>query len=294
MKRKGLAGLLPVLVLSLLLCGYSSLDPKVFDEAGLLTESEENELQEDIVDLAEKLSLDIVVVTTEDTGGKSTASYAEDFYDSHGFGYEREGGSGVLFLIDMDNRQYYVDTIAAAQEVYTDSEQESTLDDVADDMREGDYYSACRQFLRSVEKYATNSEVALNGYYDEAADAFIEYTPEQIRENERAAELREVFSAGEILKRLGISLVIGIAGVGLMILNVRGRRIPAGRVYLKPGSERIRARRDFRTNTTVTTRHIPKNNGSGGGSGKGGGGRGHTTSHRSRGGHSHSGSGRSF
>ena len=290
MKRRYMAGLIPAMAASLLLlCGYSSLDEKVFDEADLLTDAEEQELQEEIVDLAEKLSLDVVIVTTDDARGMDTDSYAEDFYDRHGFGYEKENGSGILFLIDMDNRQYYIDAAAAAQEIYTDMEQEDILDELEDDMVEGDYYSACRNFLRCAQSYGTNDEVALDGYYDEATDTFVEYSRKEQQANERAARLRKVFSLGGILKRLGISLVIGAAGVGLMILSVRGRRSPGGRVYLKPGSDRILARRDHHTNTTVTTRHIPKNNGGGHG-----GGGGHTSSHTSSGGHSHSGSVRGF
>ena len=127
MKRRYMAGLIPALAASLLLlCGYSSLDEKVFDEADLLTDAEEQELQEEIVDLAEKLSLDVVIVTTDDARGMDTDSYAEDFYDRHGFGYEKENGSGILFLIDMDNRQYYIDAAAAAQEIYTDMERRTS------------------------------------------------------------------------------------------------------------------------------------------------------------------------
>ncbi len=291
MKRKYIAGLIPALIVSLLLlCGYSSLDQKVFDDAGLLTQDEEEELQKEITDLAEELSLDVIIVTADDTDGLYTKAYAEDFYDSHGFGYEKENGSGILFLIDMDNRQYYIDTSAGAQEIYTDAEREDMLDELEDDMVEGDYYSACRRFLSCARRYGTNDEVALDGYYDEATDTFVEYSPEELRANERSARLREVFSAGGILKRLAISLVIGAVGMGAMIFSVRSRRTPGGRVYLKPGSERILARRDHHTNTTVTTRHIPRNNGGG----HGGGGRGHTSSHTSSGGHSHSGSGRGF
>ena len=261
---------------------------RVFDEADLFTDQEEEQLEDSLLTAREETGMDLVIATCLDADGKSGQEYANDFYDMGGFG-TGDDHSGALFLIDMDNRQYYIDAAAAAQEIYTDMEQEDILDELEDDMVEGDYYSACRNFLRCAQSYGTNDEVALDGYYDEATDTFVEYSRKEQQANERAARLRKVFSLGGILKRLGISLVIGAAGVGLMIFSVRSRRSPGGRVYLKPGSDRILARRDHHTNTTVTTRHIPKNNGGGHG-----GGGGHTSSHTSSGGHSHSGSGRGF
>ena len=115
----------------------------------------------------------------------------------------------------------------------------------------------------------------------------MEYTPEELRANRREAALRKTFSAGSILTRLGIGMLIGAAGVGIMVINVRSNKAPGGRVYMKPGSERIRDRRDFKVNTTVTTRHIERNHSSGGGGS-------HSGGHTSSGGHSHSGGGRKF
>lgn len=302
MKRKNLrffaALTMMVLMLSVLLCGYSSLDEKVFDDADLLSGSEEQKLQEEIADLAEEMSLDIIIVTTDDTRGKSTRNYADDFYDEHRFGYEQDNGSGILFLIDMENREYYISTAGTAMEMFTDRDIENMLDDIFYDMSDGDYYGACREFLDGVKSYGTNSDVAQNGYYDPSKDAFVEYTPEEYKaqEAERLARQRKenisrILSPGGIVKRLLMAMAIGAVGVGVMVINVRSQKAPGGRVYMKPGSERIRDRYDRRVNTTVTTRHIPKNNG-GGGSRSGGGG--HTSSHTSSGGHSHGGGGRKF
>ena len=153
-----------LLVTAILLCGYSELDPKVFDDAGILTEQEEETLQQEIAATAEKLSLDVAVVTTEDAGGKSAEAYAEDFYDDHGFGYERENGSGILFLIDMDNREVYISAAGVAQEMYTDRDVDRMLDDeIMPYMKKGNYYRACRAFVDCLEEYGTNADVAENG-----------------------------------------------------------------------------------------------------------------------------------
>lgn len=275
-----------------LLCGYSSLDEKIFDGADLLDARQEQSLQEEITQLAGDLSLDIIIVTTDDAGGKDAQDYADDFYDEHAFGYEQAHGSGILFLIDMDNREYYISTAGQAIAMYTDREIDIMLDDeIRSYMLDGDFYGACEEFLRCVKVYGTNSDVAENGYWDSSSDTFVQYSEAELRANARAARLKKVLSLGGILSRLGISLIIGAVGVGIMAIRVRHNSAPGGRVYMKPGSEHIRERRDFKVNTTVTTRHIEKNHGNSGG---GGGGSSFSSSHSSGGGHSHGGGGRGF
>ena len=129
-----------LLAASFLLCAYSEEDPKVFDDAGLFDETEEALLQQEIVKTAGKLSLDVVVVTSDDVRGKSSGRYADDYYDDHGFGYEKESGSGILLLIDMDNRMVEVSTSGLAMEMYTDLDVDNMLDYVImPHMRDGDY-----------------------------------------------------------------------------------------------------------------------------------------------------------
>lgn len=295
-KRNGMRRICAVLLLlmAICLCGYSELDPKIFDDAKLLSAAEEETLQQEIVEVAKKLSLDVIIVTTDDAQGKSAERYADDFYDDHAFGYEKDNGSGILLLIDMDNREAYISTAGVAMEMYTDRDVYDMLDyEIMTYLADGNYYRACHAFVACLEEYGTNAEVATNGYYDAEKDAFVEYTKEELSASRREEALKQVFSAGNILTRLGIGMLIGAAGVGLMVLNVRKSKAPGGRVYMKPGSERIRDRQDYRVNTTVTTRRIQRSSGSSGG----GGGRsssGHTSSHRSGSGRSHGGGGRKF
>ncbi len=293
MKRKKIIALLlsSMLLCSLLLCGYSSEEPKVFDDADLLTQEEEDDLQQMIVKAAEKTKQDIIIVTTNDTKGKSAGDYADDFYDDHGFGYEEENGSGILLLIAMDIRKIYISTAGNGIEQYTDSEiNDVMLENVYQEMVDGDYYDACWSFVYDAEEYGTNDEVAMNGYYDTDKDVFVEYSPEQIRENERNVAMARIFSVGGIMSRLLISMSIGAVAVLIMAIHVNSNKAPGGRAYLKAGGEHIRQRYDHRTHTTMTKRHIPRNNNnsrssSGGGS---------SSSHRSSAGRSHGGGGRSF
>ena len=75
------------------------------DDAVLLGDAERAELLEQAAALAEKTGMEIRLLTTDDTGGKSTASYAEDYFESLTDDY-----NGGCFVVDMDNRQFYIAT----------------------------------------------------------------------------------------------------------------------------------------------------------------------------------------
>lgn len=278
-----------LLLCSFLLSGYSSLEPRVFDEAGLLKAEEEELLQEEITRLAAEMELDIVIVTTADTAGKSARDYADDFYDEGGFGYSTDGETGILLLIDMDNRECYISTAGEAIAAFTDRDVTGMLDEIVPYLTDGEYYQACRKFLGSVSYYGENSDTAQNGYYNTDADRFEEYTGEELRENRRKTVWQEAFSGRSIAMHMGISAVIGGIAVLLMVCSVRNHKAAGGGAYVRPGSEQLRAHSDVKVNTTVVTRHIeqPHNNGNHGGGG-------FSSSHTSHGGASHGGGGRHF
>ena len=70
---------------------------RVIDEAGLLNSSEMNLLSEKIDTIIDKTNLDIVVTTTNNTNGKSSMEYADDFYDYNGYGFDEEYSYVVKF-----------------------------------------------------------------------------------------------------------------------------------------------------------------------------------------------------
>ena len=283
------------LLCSLLLCGYGSYkegDQRVFDDAELLDELEEQTVQEEIEKTIEKLSMDIIVVTIDDAYGKSAMAYADDYYDEHGFGYGDSYGPGILFLIDMDNREIYLSTAGQAIAQFTDGEIDQMLDSIYYWMAEGRWYDACMEFVYQVDEYADNEELDQNVYYDKDTDTFVEYTEDELKAIRRKAAMERILSPGSILGKLGIAMVIGAVSVLIMRINVNRNTVPGGRVYMKAGSGQIRQRYDHKTNTTVTKRHIPRNNTSSGT--RSGGGGGHSSVHRSSAGRSHGGGGRKF
>ena len=77
---------------------------RIYDYAGLLDGEYVGEAREVIEDFQDTYHLDIVVVTVDDAQGKTAVAFADDFYEEGGFGRGSDL-SGILFLIDMDNRE---------------------------------------------------------------------------------------------------------------------------------------------------------------------------------------------
>ena len=117
----------------------------VYDYADLL-ETEEG-LESEIASIRERWQIDVVVVTIDDAHGRSSMDYADDFFDYNDFGYDKPMGDGVLFLIDMDNRQIWISTSGKAIIYFTDDRIDEALDSIIEYMYDADYDGAADDFL---------------------------------------------------------------------------------------------------------------------------------------------------
>jgi len=127
--------------------------PLVDDQAGLYTAGEVAALKDTAQALGNAYAMDIVIVTTDDTGGKSARDYADDYFDYNGYGVGEER-DGVLYLLDMEHREVYISTSGQAIRILTDARIDSILDDVfAGGLSEGDYYGGTEAFLTATGNY---------------------------------------------------------------------------------------------------------------------------------------------
>ena len=232
---------------------------KIYDEAGLFSEEEREIINEKARSLSEKHELDVIVVTTNDSLGKSSSQYALDFYDSHGFGYE---GSldGVLYLLNMDEREVYIFTRDKGT-IYIDSGRvEELLDQVYPFLGEEKYFESADTFLGEVDRMMEVGSPSVPdgessyGYIDEGNGA----------------------SEPSLLQKLGIylliSIVIGGIIVAIMAMSNRGRSTVNARTYLEDRSFQMTKKRDRHYNTIITQQKIQQNQNSGGGGSTSGGG----------------------
>lgn len=256
-----------ILVNSLVALAYKNL---VFDEAGLLTQEEITSLETKANEISEMYNMDIVITTTYDAGGKSSREYADDYFDYNGFG-QGSDYDGILFLIDMDNREAYVSTSGIGERYLTDERIESVLDVVFDSgMADGDFYGASMGFLDAT------------GYFLDQGIPSDQYTVEEEEPNRIT------------LFDLVLSLIGGTVAGGTFYATTKSRyklRNPGNPFSYRNNSFVNMANTDDKIiDKIVTHRIIPKptntNRPSGGG--------GRTTTHRSSSGRSHGGGGRKF
>lgn len=268
--------LLPVLMVVLMLFGTCQLwaaPPKVNDQAGLFTAAEITAIESAAVQLSEKLAMDVVIVTTKDTGGKSSQDYADDFYDQNGYGIGDEA-DGALLLINMQDREVYISTCGQTIRYLTDARIDRILDAIYTDLGEGNYAKAVNSFMEELDYYV-GLGIPQNQYNQDENGVVSPYKPPM--------------SAGEKIGiYLLISLLIGGIVVGIMAAGNKGHATTNQNTYLENKALNILSRQDQHINTSVTHVTINTNNG---GSSSGGG---RSSTHTSSSGRSHGGGGRKF
>ena len=283
MKRKLFSLLLALLLILSLSAAASGAEPDapwVMDNAGLLDSEEIQELNRQIQHLRSELELEIVIVTTYGTGGKGVQAYADDFYDQNGYGYG-SSNTGILLLLDMESREWYMSTCGDAIYIFTDYGLDQLGETILPWLSDGEYYRAFLAWLSELSPYvkAYRNGSPIDGYVP--PDEYESPYGEEIYYYEDHVGIR--------VKPFPIALLIGLVASGITILIMRSRMNTAklqksAANYLKDGSFHLRRRSDMFLYSRVTKTPRPKESSGGGGS----------SVHRSSGGVSHGGRGGRF
>lgn len=283
MKRTLFSLLLCGMLLTVLVLNVSAASElqMVVDNAGLFSEAERSALEGKAQALRSEYEMDVVILTVDRLDGKKTQDYADDYYDDNGYGCGAEY-SGILFLLAMAERDWYISTYGDAIYAITDYGIQQLGETAVSYLSDGAYYDAFDAYLdalpsylaafqngRPIDGFADRSE----GYYHGDRESVVHY------QEERAPNLL-------------ISVVIGVivAGVTVLIMCVtmnskRPQRSAAG--YLKAGSFRLRTHQDLFLYSNISKTRRQENNGGN----RGGGG---SSVHHSSGGRSHGGGGGKF
>lgn len=241
--------------------------PRLMDEAGLLSSDEAAEIKAKLDEISERQKFDVVIATVNSLSGKTPREYADDLYDYSGFGFG-ENKDGVLFLISMEDRDWYISTTGYGIAAITDAGREYIADKFTGYLSDSDYAEAFRIYANEVDRFVTN-----------------------------AVETGKPYDVGNLphdplsLIWIPISLVVGIliasAVVGGMKSKLRSVSFAAAAdSYVKPGSMNVRESRDMFLYSTVSRTAKPKDNDS---SSSGG-----SSTHTSSSGTTHGGGGGKF
>lgn len=226
--------------------GFADEYYRVVDMADLLTDSEEKALIEKLDELSLRQNMDVVVATTNDLEGYSVTEYADLIYDECQFGYG-ESKDGLLLLISMEDRDWYISTCGYGITAFTDAGIEYIGEQIKSDLSDGNYAAAFSNFAGLCDDFITQ---ARNGEPYDSSNL-----------------PREPLS----LIWIPIALVIGFVIAKIIVGNMKSqlktvRKQAAANSYMRNGSMNITENRDLFLYHTVTRSEKPKNNSSSGSS----------------------------
>lgn len=245
---------------------------RLVDNADLLTDSEEQELETELDEISERQECDVAVVTVNSLDGKSAQDYANDFFDYNGYGYG-DDDSGILFLIGMDDRKWAITTYGYGITAFTDYGLEYMEDEFLPYLKDGEYAEAFSEYASLCDDLLTQ---ARDGHpYDvDSAD-------------DKPGVFTMIFW-GVVDLMIGFVVAFIMAQVKKSKLKSVKNQVAAN-AYKKQGSMNVTTREDRYINSIVTKRLIPRENENHGHSGGGG-----STTHVSSSGRSHGGSSGGF
>lgn len=278
MKRRIISAILCLVLLVSLTVSVSADDlPRIVDNAGLLTESEEVNLTTRAETIINDWQIDAVIVTVDSLDGKTVQEYADDYYDDHGYGCG-EDYSGILFLLSMGTREWYMSTCGEARYIFTDYGLDQLGNEIVPYLSEGNYFEAFDTWLYRVAQYCEAFETSgpIDGYVQ--PDDYFPDSGDEI-----------IYYEKETKPNHFISLVIGVIVALVVVLIMRSQMNTAKKQshavdYLKKDSYHLRTCRDMFLYSRVSKSPRAENKSSGGGS----------SVHRSSGGRSHGGRGGRF
>ena len=129
----------------------------LIDDAGLLTNQEQEKLAKKLKEISEEQEFAIAIVTMETLPeGYTESMMADKLYDDLNYGYG-ENRDGCLLLRTLNPRYVYVSTMGSGKKII-DPKLESIFDKIEDDMKSDNYYDAFVKFAEQCEKKVIDSQ----------------------------------------------------------------------------------------------------------------------------------------
>lgn len=183
---------------------------RVFDFAEKLSVEERVEFEERTAQIAKEYQQDILLVTTEDTEGKSTMDYADDFFDEW---MGRINADGGVIVLDLEHRQLYFSTSGCLIDILPDLYIQEILDAGLPDLKAGDVAAMARKMFAKTEGFLARG-VQANQFREEGT--YLDFDPRAPRPGtEAAVPLPRDLNPGE----LGLGALGGLGSGGLFFMK---------------------------------------------------------------------------
>lgn len=259
MKRVWMILCVLLLCVSLTLPVWAEAMPRVVDQADLLSTSEEADLLDLLDEISFRHGMDVVVVTADTLDGQSPMAYADDFYDYNGY-----CDDGVLLLVSMEDRDWWISTTGYGITAFTDAGIEYLSDEFLPDLSAGDYAEAFDTYARLCDDFITRAKSG---------------NPYDVR-NLPKEPFAFLFN---LIVCFGIGFVVALIVTAIMKGQLKSVRAQSGAAnYVKAGSLNVTQRQDLFLYKDVQRREKPKESSGG------------SSTHRSSSGRSHGGGGGKF
>lgn len=262
--------------------------PLLVDDAGLLNDTEYSNLLEKLEEISERQKCEVAVVTVDTVGNSSVRDYADDVYDYYGYGYG-ENDDGILLLINMGSREWWITTYGYGSVALTDYGITQIENSFLSYLSGGEYYSAFEKFAELCDSYigyAKDGSPIDHPNSNGVQSVYNEYTPVY----EYNAYDRQYT---QILPSLVIGFIIALIATGVMRGKLKSVRSKANASdYTVSGSMNVTRRHDMFLYRNISKTPRPRDNGPSGRSGASH--RGGSSMHTSSSGRSHGGGGGRF
>ncbi|MBP3413541.1 MAG: TPM domain-containing protein [Oscillospiraceae bacterium] len=151
-----LRNLILILCLCALLCSsvFATKDRiLLWDEADVLTDAEEEQLNSRLAEIFREEEMDVAVATVTEVPG-SINSFAESYYDSHGLGQD---GILLLLLISEDGNSYRYTAKGKAADIFNDAAYEKLDDRCLPHLKD-------HNFAKAIGVYASTAEDLISSH----------------------------------------------------------------------------------------------------------------------------------
>lgn len=255
---------------------------KIVDQAGLLSAIELQALTEQAEAMSSQYETDVVILTVGSLDGKDAQTFADDYFDGHGYGVGPTY-CGILLLISMEDRDWAITTCGDTISLVTDSDLSILEEAMLPDLSAGRYYDAFNAYLQELDCVlsAPVPPATVPGQ-----NGSIHTAPNGTSSSDTSLP---------VLQILGVALVMGVLGGGITVAVLRrgmntARAQKTAGSYVEPQSFRLTQSRDIylysHTNRQRRQTENQNHSGSSGGSYHHGG----STTHSGSSGRSHGGS----
>lgn len=224
------------MVLVTTVCASEADGAFVFDDAGILTDSEEAALENRLRELSHTYQAQIAIAAMDSLEGADIDDYLDFAYDSLALGYG-ENNDGVLLLISMNDRDFRILSKGLAGDAITGSDIDTIGNAMESQLSAGNYSEAFHIFADKCDYYL---------------DGHINGQPFPVLLN--------------LLIALVVGLIIALIVTGVWKGQLKSvRRQNQANAYVKAGTMEITQSGDFFMYRNVTRTERPRSNSSSGG-----------------------------